>query len=140
MPLSMRSAQHPLQNDIAGKYISAQHDRRYEGRRLVVISMMGIGKSRAQAPFWYKHLLMPTLLRGSTKDKTMMEEEVVRSGLNYVIARPPILKDHPSIGGATVIGTGTTGHAVTRADLANFLVDQLEADDHLGRAVTVVNT
>jgi hypothetical protein len=24
--------------------------------------------------------------------------------------------------------------------LANFLVDQLEADDYLGRAVTVVNT
>jgi hypothetical protein len=39
-----------------------------------------------------------------------------------------------------VIGTNITGHAITRADLANFLVDQLEADDYLGRAVTVVNT
>ncbi len=35
-----------------------------------------------------------------------------------------------------MIGTNTTGHAITRTDLANFLVDQLEADDHLGRAVT----
>ncbi len=109
-------------------------------RRLIVISMMGIGESRVQAPFWYKHLLMPTFLRGSTKDKTMMEDEVVRSGLNYVIARPPILKDDPPTGVATVIGPNTTGHAITRADLANFLVDQLEADDHLGRAVTVVNS
>ena len=109
-------------------------------RRLLVISMIGIGESRAQAPFWYKHLLMPTFLRGSTKDKTKLEEKVVRSGLNYVIARPPILKDNPPMGSATVIGTGTTGHAITRADLANFLVDQLTADDYLGRAVTVVNT
>ena len=109
-------------------------------RRLIVISMMGIGESRVQAPFWYQSLLMPTFLRGSTKDKIMMEKEVIQSGLNYIIARPPILKDDPPTGGATVIGTNITGHAITRADLANFLVDQLEADDYLGRAVTVVNT
>ncbi len=109
-------------------------------RRLVVISMMGIGDSRTQAPFWYKHLLMPTFLRGSTKDKILMEEEVIKSGLNYVIARPPILKDDRPTGGATVIRTNTTGHTITRADLADFLVDQLTADDYLGRAVTVVNT
>jgi nucleoside-diphosphate-sugar epimerase len=108
--------------------------------RLLVISMMGIGESRVQAPFWYKHLLMPTFLRGSTKDKTRMEEEVVGSGLKFVIARPPILKDDPPKGGVTVIAGETTGHAVTRADLASFLVDQLEVDDYLGRAVTVVNT
>ena len=109
-------------------------------RRLIVISMMGIGESRVQAPFWYQYLLMPTFLRRSTKDKIMMEKEVIQSGLNYIIARPPILKDDPPTGGATVIGTNITGHAITRADLANFLVDQLEADDYLGRAVTVVNT
>jgi len=109
-------------------------------RRLIVISMMGIGESRLQAPFWYKYLLMPTFLRGSTKDKTMMEDEVMRSGLDYVIARPPILKDGPATGKASVIGANTTGHTITRADLANFLIDQLEADDHLGRTVTVVNS
>lgn len=31
------------------------------------------------------------------------------------------------------------GREITRADLAMFLVDQLESDDYLGRAVTVVN-
>ena len=33
-------------------------------RRLIVISMMGLGTSRTQAPFWYEHLLMPAFLRG----------------------------------------------------------------------------
>jgi NAD(P)H-binding len=33
-------------------------------RRLNVISMMGIGESGVQAPFWYKNLLMPTFLCG----------------------------------------------------------------------------
>ena len=108
-------------------------------RRLIVISMMGLGESRAQTPFWYKHLLMPTFLHGSTKDKTMMEEAIRASGLDYVIARPPILKNGPPTGRVTVLGSGAIGHTITRADLANFLVDQLEVNDNLGRAVTVVN-
>jgi uncharacterized protein YbjT (DUF2867 family) len=114
---------------------------RAEGaRRLIVVSMMGLGGSRAQAPFWYKHLLMPTFLRGSTQDKGLMEEAVAASGLDYVIVRPPILGDGPPAGNAIVLGAGKTGHKITRADLANFVVDQLTFDGHLGRAVTVVNS
>ena len=113
---------------------------RSEGaRRLVVVSAMGVGESRAQSPAWYRYLLLPTFLRGSTKDKTAMEQEVAASGLDYVIARPPILKDGPPTGSVKVIGSGATGHQITRADLADFLVDQLESSDHLNRAVTVVN-
>ena len=114
---------------------------RAEGvQRLIVVSMMGIGESRAQAPFWYKYLLMTTFLRGSTRDKTAMEEAVQTSGLAYVIARPPILKDGAATGSVKVIGAGETGHAITRADLAEFLVAQVGTDAYVGRAVTVVNT
>jgi uncharacterized protein YbjT (DUF2867 family) len=107
--------------------------------RLIIVSMMGIGESRAQAPFWYKHLLMPTFLRGSTQDKTNKEAAVIASGLDYVIARPPILKDTAAVGHVNILGPGATGHTITRADLANFLVDQLETDANLLQAVTVVN-
>jgi NAD(P)H-binding len=109
-------------------------------QRLISISMMGIGNSRAQAPFWYKHLLMPTFLHGSTQDKTNKEASILSSGLDYVIARPPILKDTAALGHVRIIGPGATGHTITRADLANFLVDQLETDANLNCAVTVVNT
>jgi putative NADH-flavin reductase len=109
-------------------------------RRLIVVSMMGIGESRAQAPFWYKYLLMPTFLHGSTPDKTNMEAEVKASGLDYIIMRPPILKDGPATGNIRVIGTGETGHTITRADLADFMVDQLQSNQYLGSAITVVNS
>jgi len=109
-------------------------------RRLVVVSMMGIGESRSQAPFWYKYLLMTTFLRGSTEDKTLMEEAVRESGLDYVIVRPPILADTASEGGVQVLENGSIGHKVTRMDLANFLVDQLGSEEYLRRAVTVVNS
>lgn len=107
-------------------------------RRLIVVSMMGLGESRMQAPWWYRNLLMPTFLRGSTPDKAAMETLVRASGLGYVIARPPILKDGPATGKVAVLDGGT-GHSITRADLAEFLVAQLTSEAYLGRAVTVVN-
>jgi putative NADH-flavin reductase len=109
-------------------------------RRLIVISAMGVGESAEQAPFWYRYLLMPTFLRGSTKDKAAMEEEVRTEGIDFVIVRPPMLSDDPPTGSVTVIGPAEIGHKITRTDLANFLVDQLTSDQYLNQAVTVVNT
>lgn len=109
-------------------------------KRLIVISMMGIGDSREQAPFWYEHLLMPTFLRGSTPDKEAMEAEVRNSGVDFVLVRPPILSDSPATGQFHVIDQHTTGHKITRADLASFLVEQLSSDTYLNKAVTVVNS
>jgi hypothetical protein len=111
-----------------------------QARRLIVVSMMGIGSSSDQAPFWYEHLLMPTFLRGSTKDKEALEQQVNSSKLDFVIARPPILKDDPPTGSVKILEGEVKGHQITRGDLAEFLVDQLESDQYLGRAVTVVNS
>jgi uncharacterized protein YbjT (DUF2867 family) len=114
--------------------------RAEKASRLIVISMMGLGDSRQQAPFWYKYLLMTTFLRGSSKDKAAMEAEVEASGLKYVIARPPILADDPAKGNTIELSLEKIGHKITRADLAAFLVDQLTDDKNLGRTITVVNS
>ncbi len=107
--------------------------------RLITVSMMGLGDSRSQAPFWYKYLLMTTFLRGSTRDKAGKEQAVIASGLDYVLVRPPILKDDAETGKTVVLPAGMIGHAITRADLATFRVDQLLTDQYLHQAVTVVN-
>jgi uncharacterized protein YbjT (DUF2867 family) len=108
-------------------------------RRLIVVSMMGLGESLEQAPFWYRYILMKTFLHGSTEDKGHMEDAVRESGLDYTIVRPPILADTPATGGVTVLPAGRIGHKITRADLANFLVEQLTSSAYIGHAVTVVN-
>ena len=108
--------------------------------RLIVVSMMGIGESAENAPFWYEHLLMPTFLHGSTKDKTAMESEVQSSALDFVIVRPPLLTDDPAKGTTRIIGPGETGHKITRADLANFIVDQLTGNQYLGQAIVIANS
>jgi len=126
-----------LETDSVNAIIHAMQEERVE--RLISVTMMGIGESRAQAPFWYRSLLMPTFLHGSTKDKTNKEAAITTSHLDYVIARPPLLKDTHPIGHVKILGPGAIGHTITRADLANFLVDQLETDINLNRAVTIVN-
>ena len=69
-----------LEASIAGNIIAGMRLNRVE--RLVVVSAMGVGDSMEQAPFWYEHLLIPTMLRGSTADKAAMEQEVASSGID----------------------------------------------------------
>ena len=109
-------------------------------KRLVVVSMMGVGDSKDQAPFLYRFLLEPTYLRGADKDKTAMENEVQTSGLDYVIVRPPVLSDDDPTGELTIVEGESKAHKITRADLANFLVQQLTSDQFLNRAVVVANS
>ena len=109
-------------------------------KRLVVVSAMGVGQSAEQSPFWYRYLMVPTFLRGSTKDKTAMEAEVASQGIDFIVARPAILSDAAPAGTLHVISEMETGHKTIRGDLAEWLVDQLENDLYLGQAVTVVNS
>ena len=108
-------------------------------KRLVVVSAMGVGDSKKQSPWWYRNLMLPTFLRGSTADKAAMEAIVQSSGLDWIIARPPILKDGPATGKVQVLNQSETGHGITRADLAVWLVGQLANETYVGQAVVVVN-
>ena len=109
-------------------------------RWLAVVSMMGVGDSTENSPFWYEYLLLPTFLHGATKDKTAMEATVQSSGLDFLIVRPPILTDDPPTGSIQIITGDSKGHKITRADLAQFLVDQIAASNYTGQAVLVANS
>lgn len=127
-----------LETDAMRNIIAAMKDS--GTKRLVVVSAMGVGESEQQSPWWYRYLLVPTFLRGSTADKAAMETVVRSSKLDWVIARPPILKDGAATGKVHVLANGETGHTITRADLAVWLVDQLESKVYVGQAVVTANT
>ena len=113
--------------------------RRNGVRRLVVTSAMGVGESKENAGFLYEHLLMPTFLRGTVKDKTGMEAEVKASDLDWIIVRPAILTDGEATGNVKVFSaeTSETAHKISRADVAAFMLQQLTSDTHLRQAVTI---
>ena len=114
--------------------------KRNQVKRLIVISVLGVSESKDQAPGMYEHLLMPIYLRGALPDKANMEAAVEHSGLDFVIVRPPVLSDSNATGNVYVVPPGKTAHKITRADLAQFLVDQLTSDTYLGQEVTVANS
>ncbi len=109
-------------------------------KRLVVISVLGAGESKEQAGFFYEHLMAPVFLRGAMKDKNAMESEVRQSSVEWVLVRPPVLTDSDATGSVKIVLKGETAHKITRADLAQFLVDQLTSDKFLRQAVTVENS
>ena len=108
-----------------------------EARWLLVVSAMGVSESARQSPWWYRWLVVPTFLRGIIADKSAMEAVVRASGLDWVVVRAPILTDGAKSGKVRVLRNSEVGHAVTRADLAVWLVEQLESRVHVGQAVVV---
>ncbi len=127
-----------LEQAAAANILKAMQQKHAEP--LVVISVVGVGESKEQATFVYEHLLMPTFLRGTVKDKAEMEQVVQGSGIPFVLVRPPVLSDDAATGNYAVVPEGETAKGITRADLASFLLDQLTDDSHRGKAVTVANT
>lgn len=114
--------------------------KHHGARRLIAVSALGVGDSKPQGTFLFRHLILPLFLRGSTRDKAQMEEAVRASGVEFVLVRPAVLTDQEAQGWARVIAPGETADKITRADVAQFLVGQLESDAYLGRAVTIANS
>jgi putative NADH-flavin reductase len=67
-----------LKTDAMRNIVAAM--KKSETKRLVVVSAMGVGDSAKQSPWWYRYLLVPTFLRGSTADKAAMEAVVGKAG------------------------------------------------------------
>jgi len=85
---------------------------------------------------------MRTFLRGLLVDKAGMEAEIQSSNLNWTLVRPPMLTDREKTGIARVLTAegGEKAHKIGRADLAAFMVQQLESGRYLRQAVTVTTT
>jgi putative NADH-flavin reductase len=128
-----------LEADVAKAVIAAM--QRHAVRRLLVTSSIGVRDSIANSTMLVR-ILTKTFLRGSTVDKAAMERDVEGSGLDWTIARPATLTDDPATGDVRVLdpATGEKAHKITRADLAVWLVAQLDNNDHAHRAVTVASS
>lgn len=107
-------------------------------RRLIAVSMLGVGDSSSKATLLVR-VLVATFLRGANKDKTAMEEEVKKSDLEWTIVRPAVLTDEPAKGSVKIFVSGGSEKAskISRGDLAAFIVDQLSSGGNLRRAVVV---
>ncbi|WP_040796101.1 NAD(P)-dependent oxidoreductase [Nocardia higoensis] len=111
-------------------------------RRLVCLSTLGAGESRANLNFVWKYVMFGLLLRRAYADHLRQEEVVRASGLDWTLIRPSAYTDGPYTGEYRYgFGSDATGLTlkVSRADVADALLRAVTDDDRIGRAVSVSN-
>jgi putative NADH-flavin reductase len=96
--------------------------------RFVCLSTLGVGDSRANLGFFWKHLMFGLLLRRAYADHVSQEDYVKESRLDWTIVRPGAFTD----GNRTGVyrhgfpGTDKTIEGkISRADVADFMLKQL---------------
>ena len=110
-------------------------------RRLVYLSMLGVGGSGRQLGFVDRYIVLPLLLRNVMKDHAEKEALIERSALDWVIVRPPRLTNGPHTGryrSGEDVRERTLLASISRADVADFMVKQLTDDRYVHRTPAVL--
>ena len=114
--------------------------QRYGVRRLVVLSAGGTRPDRDPNLSWFsERIVKPLFLRDVLADLRRMEISVRQSELDWTIVRAARLVDEPAQGGYRAApGYSLPGGAkIARADVAAFMLDELERRDNVAHAVAI---
>ena len=96
--------------------------------RFICLSTLGVGNSRGNLNFFWKHIMFGLLLRRAYADHVSQEDYVKESRLDWTIVRPGAFADGDRTGVYRhgFPGTDKTIKAkISRADVADFMLKQL---------------
>ena len=114
----------------------------HEVSRLVLSTGAGIGDPNDEPKLFHRvmNLLVKTFSRYIYEDMKRTVETVRGSSGDWTVVRVPVLTDDPATGEVKVgwVGKGM-GPRISRADMAGFLLDQLEDDTYLRKAPAISN-
>ena len=103
---------------------------RHGVKRIVVMSTLGAGDTRADVGAIARRLLFGLVLRNEVADKEAMERHLESTGLDWTVVRVGLLNDGVSRGkfraadDHSIRGMGK----IARADVAAFMLAQLTSD------------
>ena len=106
-------------------------------QRLICVTSVGV-LDKPVGPLFYIWLIKP-LLKNIYEDMRHMEQTVRESRLAWTIVRPSRLFDGKRTGQYRVGSSGELDHAnkISRADLADCILDQLETQANWQKAIAV---
>ena len=109
-------------------------------KRLVCLSSFGVGDSKADLSFFTRYVVVGIFLRHAFADHERQEAVVKASVLDWTLVRPPHLKPGAHTGtyqhGLT-LAYGNIEGWISRGDLADFMLKQLEDDRYIRQAPRV---
>ena len=106
-------------------------------RRLVCETSLGIGDSAGRLGLYYTLLVIPLILPFYFLDKTRQERIIAGSKVDWVIVRPGALTNGTKRGRlrhGSSVGSFLRTVRVSRADVAEFMLDQLASNEYLRTA------
>jgi putative NADH-flavin reductase len=108
-------------------------------KRLICVTGFGAGDSREHMSL-LQRVPFELLLGRVYADKAVQETMIGRSALSWVIARPGILTNGPRTGMYKILDKPAEWRngTISRADVADFLVKQIEDDAYLGKTPALV--
>lgn len=103
-------------------------------RRLIVITGVGAGETRGHGGFVYDRIIYPLFTRHRYHDKDRQEALIEGSALDWTIVRPAPFADKVSgpLQVLTEIGPETKLTAITRDEVAQFILEDLQSGAHIG--------
>jgi len=102
-------------------------------RRFICVTGIGAGDSRGHGGFLYDRIFYPLLLKAVYADKDRQESLIRASDVDWTIVRPGFLTNGPLTGRYRVLTdlTGVTAGRISRADVAHFMLNELQAKRYL---------
>ena len=110
-------------------------------RRLVCVTGIGAGDSRGHGGYLYDRIVQPLFMKTVYEDKDRQEAMLRGSDLDWTIVRPGALTNGPATGLARALTdlSGVTAGKVSRADVAAFIVENLDTGEFRRTAVLLTN-
>jgi len=102
-------------------------------RRIVCITGIGAGDSKGHGGFLYDRIVFPLLLSGVYADKDRQESLIRASDMDWTIVRPGFLTNGPLTGHYRALTglAGVTAGKISRADVAHFVLNELESNRYV---------
>jgi len=110
--------------------------------RLICQTTLGLGESRGNLNFLWKYIMFGFLLKKAFHDHELQEKHLVNSGLDYTIVRPAALTDGNVTRNYNIGFDGnykSLNLKIARADVADFMLQQMESNEYLRKAVSISN-
>lgn len=111
-------------------------------KRFICITTLGINESRFRLGLYYTLFVIPFIVYFYFRDKALQERLIRQSNLQWTIVRPAQLTNGKLTGKykhGEVLGNYIITNLISRANVAHFMLQQLEDKTYLKKAVAITN-
>lgn len=114
---------------------------KYQVKRLICITSLGINDSRFKLGLYYTLFVIPVILLFYFLDKEKQERIIMKSSLDWTIVRPGQLTNGKKRGKyrhGTGLGSYILTKMISRADVAHFILYELDANGYSKQTPVVI--